>query len=209
MSVPGMTSCVAANAVFSQPWRGIVSSMGMTCKVCRHPNREAIDKEIARGEGKRAIAGRWGLKPTSVERHIKRHLKAQPITRAEMAEKAMEHATWHLGNLRRIAEECVVVPRDYLLASREFARATELMGKFGGALTEKIEVTHVIEVPSIEGTAAKAARLLRELGYVVLEPSQNATDASGTTNGGLGDRSPSGNGSALPGGAGEVLRVAE
>jgi hypothetical protein len=43
--------------------------MPMRCKVCRHPEREKVDIELARGLSGRSVADRYGLPRTSVCRH--------------------------------------------------------------------------------------------------------------------------------------------
>lgn len=50
--------------------------MGRLCSVCHHPQRDAIDLELARHEdGYRAIAARWAVAESSLKRHERAHLK--------------------------------------------------------------------------------------------------------------------------------------
>jgi hypothetical protein len=46
-----------------------ISRPGRPCETCRHPERHAIDLAIIAGQSKRDIAQRFGLSPSSVQRH--------------------------------------------------------------------------------------------------------------------------------------------
>jgi hypothetical protein len=45
-----------------------------TCKICKHPKRKEIEKEIVSGIAKRVIAGRYKVGRESVDRH-KAHIR--------------------------------------------------------------------------------------------------------------------------------------
>jgi hypothetical protein len=45
------------------------SRPGPQCRACRHPDRQAIDLAIVAGQSKREIAAKYGLSPSSVQRH--------------------------------------------------------------------------------------------------------------------------------------------
>ena len=60
--------------------------MGMTCSICRHPEREQIDKAILAGDSMRNIAKRYGSTEATIHRH-KKHLPEYLIL-AKEAEQA-------------------------------------------------------------------------------------------------------------------------
>lgn len=131
----------------------------MTCTVCRHPRLTEIDSALAKGETERAIASQFNLRRASVQRH-KNHAGQLDVRAKEAAVSAMDHARWHMANLRKIAEDCVVAPRDYLVASREFARAAELLGRFSGLLQSPTVVAF------ISGVGARDESEIREWGQI-------------------------------------------
>jgi len=58
--------------------------MSMRCTCCSSPNRTAIDEAIVAGSPERAIAGRYGVTRTSIQRH-KAHI-SRKVERAARAE---------------------------------------------------------------------------------------------------------------------------
>jgi len=50
--------------------------MARACTVCDHPEREAIDAAVTRGESSYVIAERFGASPSAIQRHARRHLSA-------------------------------------------------------------------------------------------------------------------------------------
>ncbi len=62
-----------------------------TCTVCRHDDRDAIDKALIAGQAVRHIAAQYGLTPTSLQRH-KVHIGPR-LARALKREEAAVEAT--------------------------------------------------------------------------------------------------------------------
>jgi len=61
--------------------------MPMTCSVCSHPERNAIDAALtAPGESKRGIARRFALGDDAVRRHTANHLTPELRRRVDLAE---------------------------------------------------------------------------------------------------------------------------
>ena len=48
--------------------------MARRCSVCIHPNRQVLDRELARGDGNTVVARRYGLSVSMVKYHKERHL---------------------------------------------------------------------------------------------------------------------------------------
>lgn len=143
--------------------------MGMTCTVCRHPRLAEIDSALARGETERAIASQFNLRRASVQRH-KNHAGQLDARAKEAAVSAMDHARWHMANLRKIAEDCVVTPREYLVASREFSRAAELLGRFSGQLQSPTVIAFISGVGARdEAEIRRWGQLARGSGEVSIE----------------------------------------
>lgn len=68
--------------------------MARPCTVCSHGERQAIDKALVAGDSYRVVAGRFGLVPSSVQRHQNTHLvaaMAKAVAAAEVV--AVEHGT--------------------------------------------------------------------------------------------------------------------
>ena len=59
--------------------------MPRTCNVCKHPERETIERALVNGEAYRSIAARFGTSTTSLHRHRVDHLAAE-IARAHEAQ---------------------------------------------------------------------------------------------------------------------------
>jgi hypothetical protein len=49
------------------------------CKVCKHPDVEAINERLKRGEPDRAIASLTGIHRSSIQRHRQAHLQASVL----------------------------------------------------------------------------------------------------------------------------------
>lgn len=56
--------------------------MSRECSVCAHPEREAIDLELARARTNRDIARKWGVTKSSVHRHRQDHVPPRVVDRA-------------------------------------------------------------------------------------------------------------------------------
>lgn len=65
------------------------------CSVCSHPDLAAIDKALVEGASKRAVAGRYGLAATSVERHKENHLPAKLVRAKEVRDLTDADALMH------------------------------------------------------------------------------------------------------------------
>lgn len=50
---------------------------GRLCTVCQHPEREEVEATLLTGESLRRIAAQFGLAPTSLRRHVDKHLSAR------------------------------------------------------------------------------------------------------------------------------------
>jgi hypothetical protein len=75
--------------------------MPRVCTVCAHPEREAIDLALVNGEPMRAIAGRYDVARTSLQRHQEAHLP-EALLKADES-KAVAHSIDIMGEL----QECI------------------------------------------------------------------------------------------------------
>lgn len=62
--------------------------MTRVCTVCQHANRDAIDAELVAGASYRALAGRFGLSRSAIERHKRDHVPRALAQSARAAEVA-------------------------------------------------------------------------------------------------------------------------
>ncbi len=117
--------------------------MPQTCKSCCHPDREAIDQAILRGEPQRRIASRHGLSPSSVRRH-RAHIAAV-IAKAHEAHE-VAHGDDLLGQLQDLMGHALKILTDAesegrsstaLSAIRECRATLELSAKVTGQLFER------------------------------------------------------------------------
>ena len=74
--------------------------MGMTCTICVHPEREAIDRDIVAGVTQHTIARKWCVSRDAVQRHTKRHLS--PAIIAIQAEREHDGAVTLLDRVERL-----------------------------------------------------------------------------------------------------------
>lgn len=77
--------------------------MPLTCTICRHPEREAIDADLVAGTPYRHIAARTGTSTGALQRHKTACLSATLVKATEAAE--VVHADALLAKARAIEEE--------------------------------------------------------------------------------------------------------
>jgi hypothetical protein len=80
-----------------------------TCLACRHPDREAIDRDLLAGVPKRSIAARYGLSEGSAQRH-RAHLSGPVLaewsaSQAEVYAGLADYTAQLERDARRIAAE--------------------------------------------------------------------------------------------------------
>lgn len=121
--------------------------MAMTCTVCRHSDRQAIDSALLSGASVRHVAAQFGLKKSTVGEHRLRCMGGS-VTRAVQEHKEREQV--HLGDqllhkLDGLLNEALAVARrakrrrdDALLlkALSEARDTVRLMGDFTGVKPE-------------------------------------------------------------------------
>jgi len=120
----------------------------MTCTICVHPERRAIDDALVSGMSQRAIARQWCVSRDAVQRHAKRHLS--PALVAIQAEREHEGAASLLarvedliGRTERLLQAAESDGRvsTALAAVRELRSLLELLGKASGELDTRPQVT--------------------------------------------------------------------
>jgi hypothetical protein len=115
------------------------------CTVCTHPQRHEIDAALVRREvGYRAVAGRYGLVPVSVWRHMQTHLRdtirqskeAQMLASSEslMAElnRLHEYANWALDTAKDAGDTRTVLAG--VDVARRNVERLERLGPLGDAV---------------------------------------------------------------------------
>ena len=122
--------------------------MGRRCTVCTHPERDAIDDELASGATYMGVSRKYELGPESVRRHHQSHLS--PALAAIDAEREAEvNATLvaRIEQLVRRADELYKITASEgkvtsaLAALREMRGSLELLGKATGELDDRPQVT--------------------------------------------------------------------
>ncbi len=126
--------------------------MPRECKVCAHPERDAIDAALVCGDSQRSLAARYGLTPSSVARHYRNHvsaaLAALTTERTERTEQAGGGALLdRVEALIRRAERILDAAEGdgkvstALSAIKELRALLELLGKATGELDDRPQVT--------------------------------------------------------------------
>ncbi|WP_454115475.1 hypothetical protein [Microbacterium lacticum] len=117
------------------------------CKVCTHPEREAIDAAIATGLSNVQAGARWGISKDSVRRHRDSHLStalqavatqretAGAMKAADRAELLYQKATAVLDAATAEGKASLS-----LAAVRELRGIVELLAKLSGELDERPQV---------------------------------------------------------------------
>ena len=128
------------------------------CTVCTHPDRRAIDKELATGHlVNRRLAARTGLAESSVRRHAANHPPARLVAAAEAED--VRQALDVLGQLRAINAATLSVLADArktgdgdlaLKAVDRVQRQIELQAKLLGELDERPVVNLTISAEWVE-----------------------------------------------------------
>jgi hypothetical protein len=122
--------------------------MSRQCTICVHPDRASIDSELTRGTPSRALAERFGVSASAVQRHARRHLSP-----ALAALKSEEQAKAKASLLERI--ESVIHRAETMFAAaanegrttqaldvlKELRLQLELLGKATGELNDRPQVT--------------------------------------------------------------------
>jgi hypothetical protein len=106
-----------------------------TCTICKHKQRESIDRAIVENEPERTIADRYSVSKTAVHRH-KAHITAlvQSTTkeRAESLETDMERAENRVESLYLTAEavlKAAIAARDPRGAMQAIRTAVSVLGE--------------------------------------------------------------------------------
>ena len=112
----------------------------MTCRTCRHPQREEIDRALASGEAWGRIAKDYGLNESGVRRHAERHLGP---ALARQAQKLDAHEKSILSDMISLHKRTLALLeqaeqsgdlRSALAAIREARGNLELVGRATGEL---------------------------------------------------------------------------
>ena len=123
----------------------------MTCTICRHAQREEIERALLAREPLRDIAGRYGASKTALARHAYDHLARDLVLTARVQEEArQERLAAYLLDLRDRAQRWMVAAegaQDIEQAMRAMQRVeahtrtlAELAGRLAAATTVNVRV---------------------------------------------------------------------
>lgn len=128
--------------------------MAGRCTVCRHPDRETLDRELAGGITMRDAADKYALNKDAIGRHKRNHLsKALKIVQERRetagAQKAVDRAEELYVKASTILERSEIEGNGQLslAAIKELRSTVELLAKLTGELDEKPTV-NVLNVSS-------------------------------------------------------------
>ena len=118
--------------------------MPRSCLICQHPDRESIDKALARQTSNRELARVYSLSESAVRRHKGNHLPAK-LAKAHEAEE-VSRADDLLHQVRALQSKTLSILlraegagdlRTALSAVREARGNVELLAKLSGELDER------------------------------------------------------------------------
>jgi len=121
--------------------------MPRVCTICIHPQRNAVDAALIRGETAHALAARFDLKPSSIHRHKEDHLPAKLAKAKDAAEVA--NADTLLDQAQSLQQRALAIlsgaeeEKQFgiaLGAIREARGCLELLGKLGSPQEREIIV---------------------------------------------------------------------
>ena len=131
--------------------------MPRVCTVCSHPERNAIDRALVSEQPVLAVADRFDLAKSSVDRHKAGHIPATLAKSQEAAEVA--HADNLLGQVRELQARALSILdtaeetgdlRTALGAIREARGNLELLAKLLGELKEGTTVNVLVSSEWVE-----------------------------------------------------------
>lgn len=127
--------------------------MAMTCTICRHPEREAIDRAIVDGVTLRHIASRFGVGYKAVQRH-KDHVIAE-VVQAHNAETLFNREALaariirlceHTDTTLRLTDAPDTSIQDRCTAGREVRGNLTLIAKIAGEI-QTAPTVNIIQSP--------------------------------------------------------------
>ena len=129
--------------------------MPRTCTICKHRERDAINKALLDGEPLRNIAARTGTSATALHRHKDEHMPATLVKAQEARESAQ--ADDLLAQVRRLQAVTMNIlahayqAQDLRTALQAVAQARgnlELLGRLAGELeAESVKVNVLVASP--------------------------------------------------------------
>ena len=151
--------------------------MGRHCRVCEHPERDAIDRALVSGGRYRDLGRQYGVSKDSIRRHNARHVSAAiAAVQAEQEHDAAVSLLERVEDLISRTERLLTAAEQEgkvaaaLAAVRELRSLLELLGKASGELDTRPQVT-VNLLTSPEWIMA------REALFVALQPYPDARAA--------------------------------
>ena len=118
--------------------------MPQTCRICRHPDRHAIEKALIGGEPLRSIADRWSVSKSALIRHKDSHLPVQLLKATEAAE--VSQADKLLDEVRHLQDKAMDILtqaeaagdlRAALMGVREARSCLELCARIAGQIRDQ------------------------------------------------------------------------
>lgn len=149
--------------------------MARRCTICDHAKRDEIDACLVSNETLRDIAGRYGLKRTSLHRHQEKHLPAQLVQAQEIEE--VVRADNLLGQLLHLQKSALAILKQ---AEGEGSHRTALYAikQAGDLLALQAKLTgHLSEAPIVNVTVNQQWLQIRAVVVEALAPYPEARAA--------------------------------
>ncbi len=140
--------------------------MPRRCTVCAHPQREEIERAIARGESYRTIAYQYSVSHVAIIRHVRAHLPQQ--VQAAVQAEAVERGASVLSQVRRLNAKALQLleeaanNRRYSGAAAFLKEARELL-TLEARLLGELDAQNRVEVHTHLDVRTLAVRIAREL----------------------------------------------
>ena len=140
--------------------------MPRTCTICKHPDRERIERALLAGESYRHIAARFGTSSSALVRHKADHLPAslvrahdsEEILRADSLLENVRHGEDRAERLYNAAEAILgraLAAKDLRTALQAIRAAADVMAEGRQYLELRGDLTGEFAAPKVQGPPQK------------------------------------------------------
>ena len=143
---------------------------GMTCSICSHASRKAIERDMIQGIANRAIARHHGVTHHAIGRHGVHIARALSQADRKKALDALRVSTWLVKKLVKVAKTCEVRPDQFLNAADSLNRSLLTLGRLNGQIaSNQVQAMFINLGVSGEPELQRAVQLARAGSQVTLE----------------------------------------
>lgn len=144
--------------------------MSVQCSICLHPQRKEINKALVAGGTCRALASRFGVSKSALDRHGMHIAKELAAAKRKRAFSGLRVSTWVVKKLLKAAKACEVHPGQFIVAADALNRALLTFGRFNGEIkSDRVQALFVNLGVSNENELQRAVQVARSGQHATLE----------------------------------------